>query len=307
MTRARIQVPATSANLGPGFDSLALALDLCNTFTVELDPASEEVVLPEVTGEHTVPADPHDNLVCRAYRAWASDTDSKLPGARFHLESHIPIGKGFGSSAAAIVGGLAAGALATKDKHPREKMIRLSCRLEGHADNAVAAILGGATVAFMRHGDVHALQVATHLDLGVGFFVPDDPLPTAEARAALPEQVPMKDAVSNVGRAAYLVAALAWGRWELIGPAMHDRLHQPYRARLIAALDEVIEAAGAGGAYGAALSGGGPAVIALGPKERAQAFTAAMEAAAEAHKWPGTGLVSSVRHLGVQVSIIPQQ
>jgi homoserine kinase len=306
MIRARIQVPATSANLGPGFDSLAMALDLCNTFTVELDTASDEVVLAEVTGEHTLQEDPHDNLVCRAYRAWATDTNADLPGARFRLGSRIPIGKGFGSSAAAIVGGLAAAAFASKEKRPRERMIRLSSGLEGHADNAVAAILGGATVAITRDGRVHALQVATHLDLGVGFFVPDRPLLTAEARAVLPRQVSMDDAVSNVGGAAYMVAALAWGRWELIGPAMQDRLHQPYRARLIPALDEVIAAAIAGGAYGAALSGGGPAIIALGPKELAGAFTAAMERAAEENRWPGSGLVSGVRHLGVQVSIIPQ-
>ena len=304
MTRIRIEIPATSANLGPGFDSLALALDLVDTVTVQIDSTSQDVVLEKVSGTQ-VQLDPHDNLLCSSYRRWAQETGIELPGARFQLESRIPIGKGFGTSAACIVAGLTAAAYAADERTPRESILQLAARLDGHADNAVAAVLGGITVAFCDEAGVHALNVANHLTLGVGVFVPDEPLPTVRARAALPDAVPMKDAVFNVSRAAYLVTALIWGRWNEIGPAMEDRLHQQYRTSLIPGMTRAIAAAREAGAYGAALSGGGPAIIALGPKSEAQSFTRAMEAAARDAHWPGHGLVTGIRHTGLTVSREP--
>jgi homoserine kinase len=292
-------VPATSANLGPGFDSLALALDIVDTVFVELVPQSEEVVLCEVTG-NPVTLDPRDNLLCRAYRQWAED-GQQLPGVRFRLESRIPVGKGFGSSAAAIVAGLAAAAKAAEVKEPRERILQLASRMEGHADNAVAATIGGMTTAFCDGDTVHALHVANHLSLGVALFVPDGELPTVEARQALPDSVPYQDAVFDLGRLSYLTTALIWGYWDRIGPAMQDRLHQPYRTQLIPALDTVIDSAREAGAYGAALSGGGPSVIALGPADQAERFAQAMERRAHQHGWDGTSIVTGVRHLGVQV------
>jgi homoserine kinase len=157
------------------------------------------------------------------------------------------------------------------------------------------------TAAFLEGEQVHALQVASHLALGVAIFVPADPLQTAKARAALRESVPMGDAIFNLGRLAYLTTALIWGRWDRIGPAMQDRLHQPCRSRLIPGLDDVIAAALEGGAYGAALSGGGPSVIALGPSQDAERFSAAMEARALALGWEGKSMVTRVREAGIQV------
>jgi homoserine kinase len=135
----------------------------------------------------------------------------------------------------------------------------------------------------------------------VALFVPDDELPTVEARQALPDSVPHRDAVFDLGRISYLTAALIWGYWDRIGPAMEDRLHQPYRTRLIPALDTVIASAREAGAYGAALSGGGPAIIALGPANEAERFAQAMERRAHEYNWSGKSIVTSVRHLGVQV------
>lgn len=305
MTRIRIEVPATSANLGPGFDTLGLALDLVNVIHVELDAADSAVLVAGIGGDYPIAIDSSDNLICTAYRRWAEDTGAALPGARFSLENRIPVARGLGSSAAAIVAGLSAAAFAAGDKRPRDRIIRLASLMEGHADNAVAATLGGVTAGFIEGSCVHALSVASHLSLGIALFVPDQPLLTADARAVLPESVPRRDATFNVGRVAYLTTALIWGRWECIGPAMADRLHQPYRAHLLPALGDVIAAANDGGAYGAALSGGGPSVIALGPREEAARFAAAMERRASERGWSGTSMVARIRHLGVQVTEEP--
>jgi homoserine kinase len=300
MTRLRIEVPATSANLGPGFDTLALALDILDTVTVDLEPEGGDAILVQASGDAAT-LNPRDNLMCRAYRLWGEELDATLPGARFSLESRIPVGKGFGSSAASIVTGLAAAAFAAGIRDPQDQILRLAVQIEGHPDNVVAATLGGVTTAFCDGPEVHALTIVNHLTIGVGLFVPEERLQTRRARAAIPRSIPHADAVYNVGRVSYLTTALTWGKWELIGPAMQDRLHQPYRSRLVPALDGVIAAALEAGAYGAALSGGGPSVIALGPRDAAERFTAAMEDAAHRLHWPGTGLVTSVRHVGVQV------
>ena len=300
MKPIQIDVPATSANLGPGFDSLALALDLTDTLTVEFDDTNQDAILCEGQNE----LDPRKNLTCRAYRAWGRETAEELPGARFRLESRIPIGKGLGSSAAAIVGGLAAASHAAGHKDPQELMLRLAAGLEGHPDNTTAAILGGVTTAYSEGDTVHALHVANHLSLGVALFIPDTTLSTTKTRAALPSEVSLSDAVYNLSRVSYLVTALIWGRWDRIGPAMHDRLHLPYRSQFLPGFDAVLAAAVEAGAYGATLSGGGPAVIALGPRDRAEHVAAAMNDTAAQHEWPGESMVTRIQHLGVRVKEI---
>jgi homoserine kinase len=199
------------------------------------------------------------------------------------------------------VAGLAAATKAANAENARSQALSLAARLEGHADNVAAAMYGGLVTTFVDGDSVHALHVANHLSLGIALFVPQEPLRTDETRAGLPQSVPMADAVFDLGRLAYLTTALIWGRWELIGPAMQDRLHQPYRGRLLPSLDAVIAAAREDGAYGAALSGGGPTVIALGPMAEAEHFAAAMETRAEKCGWVGKSVVTQVRHLGVQI------
>ncbi|MGH2444260.1 MAG: homoserine kinase, partial [Chloroflexota bacterium] len=240
MKSIQIEVPATSANLGPGFDSLGLALDIVSTVRVDFREDDRSVVL--LDAEHHG-LDREQNLLCEAYTRWGSESGASLPGAAFTLTAPIPIGKGLGSSAAAIVAGLRAGAQAGGEKSPSDRILQIASAMEGHADNCAATILGGLTVAFLDGSRAHAIHVANHLGLGVGLFVPSEGLLTARARAALPEHIPRRDAVFNIGRSTYLATALVWGRWELIGPAMQDRMHQPYRGRLIPALEEVIGAA----------------------------------------------------------------
>lgn len=301
MNPIEITVPATSANLGPGFDCLGLALDIVNTIRVEFTPDASDVILTEMTGDTAQSLDPVENLLCEGYRRWGRERGVELPGARFRVETRVPIARGLGASAAAIVAGLAAGAHATGEKQPAEEIVRLSSLMEGHPDNCVAATIGGMTAGFMEGETVHALHVANHLLLGVSLFIPDEPLLTSDARAALPPSVPLSDAVYDLGRLAYLTTALIWGRWDRIGPAMGDLLHQPHRSRLLPGLDDVMAAARAAGAYGAALSGGGPTVLALGPVERADAVAQAMNECAAGAGWHGRSAVTGVREHGVQV------
>ena len=301
MKRLSVEVPASSANLGPGFDCLGLALDLADTYTVEFASEGHEVLIDQATATRSG-VSREEHYACEAYRAYARDTGASLPGAHFTLEGRIPIGKGFGSSAAAIVAGLAAAAHAAGEKDPRDRIVRLAAALEGHADNSTAAVLGGITVAFFDGEEVHALNVVNHVSLGIALFVPDQPLPTVEARAVLPPDIPVRDAVFNLSRASYLVTSLAWGRWEALGAAMQDRIHQPYRTRLIPALDPVIAAALSAGACGAALSGGGPAVLALGRQAGIEEIAAAMEEAASDHTWSGHSMITGVRSHGMRVS-----
>jgi homoserine kinase len=298
MKRAQIEVPATSANLGPGFDCLGLALNLVDTVTVE--PAPDEAVTL-LDGAEEVGLDPRRNLMCRAYDAWGDDAGISLPVVRFRLESRIPVSRGLGSSAASIVAGLAAARFAADEKDGLDRMLRQGTRIEGHADNVIAAALGGLTVAVREGEDVRAMNVASHFSFGVALFIPVEGLRTSKARSALPDTVPHADAVFNVARSAYLLSALMWGRWEEIAVGMEDRLHHPYRTKLIPALPDLIAAARESGAFGAALSGGGPSVIAFAPPEKAKDVGAAMERAAGLQGWAGSSLITSVRHLGVQV------
>jgi homoserine kinase len=306
MKRFRIEVPASSANLGPGFDCLGMALDIVDTITVEVDDQAVETCLEggEVLGVGRV-----DNLLCRAYGSYGQSAGVELPEARFSLQSSIPIAKGFGSSAASIVAGLAAGCIASgralDTPEERGRLLRLAAQLEGHADNTSAAVLGGVTVALCDNDQVRALNVANHLSLDVVLFVPEEALRTTDARAALPTEVAHADAVFNASRAAYLVTALLWGRWEEIRFGMQDRLHQQYRERMIPSLSAVMAAASDAGAYGAALSGGGPSIVALCSRDTAESVAVGMENRAATEGWRGQTIRTRVRHIGVR--LLPEE
>jgi homoserine kinase len=298
--RLRIEVPATTANLGPGFDALGMALDLTDTVHAELGERDDEVILCSTTAD-AGPIDPHHNLFCDSYRRWGEEYGLRLPGVRFTAESRIPVARGLGSSAACIVSGLVAAACASGEPHERDHVLDLASTVEGHPDNAVAAVLGGITVAFAEDGHVRAFRLALEAPIAVALFVPHRQLLTAEARGALPESVPMRDAIFNLGRTGYLTAAIAKGQWESMGLAMKDRLHQQYRLRHVPELNEIIDAACAAGAYGAALSGGGPSVVALTPLDRADRVGAAMEATGRALDCSGRAITTRVSGEGYSV------
>jgi len=233
MKRLRIETPASSANLGPGFDALAMTLDIVDIIHFEPDPDLDGPVLEEVTGEEAVPLDPHDNLLCKAYVAAGALIETPLPGARFRLESNIPVGKGLGSSAAAVAAGIAAARASIEVKPDIQAFLQLGAALEGHADNVSAALLGGLVTAYTDAAATHALRVASYLSLGIALFIPDCPVLTKESRQALPATVTLREAAQSIGRATYLTTALMWGRWDLLSTGMQDILHQPHRSKAL--------------------------------------------------------------------------
>ena len=261
-----VRVPATSANLGPGFDCLGLALELRDEVVVQAgDPADGDAVEVRVTGEGAgaVPRDP-SHLVVRAVHAALDALGEPHPPLSLWCTNRIPHGRGLGSSAAAVVAGLLAGRALVRDGAARlddDAVLALATRMEGHPDNAAAALLGGLTLAWAEAGAVHAVRLEPRPDLRATIVIPDVELSTETARGLLPATVPHADAVHSAGRAALLVAALT-GTAGLLLPATEDRLHQGYRAPAMPATDELVRALRAAG-RAAVVSGAGPAVLVL--------------------------------------------
>lgn len=297
MTDLRVRVPATSANLGPGFDSFGLALPLVAEF--ELRPARTWSVTVEgasggiPTGE--------DNLFIVAARAAAKAIGSGLPAQQVTQRSAIPLGRGLGSSAAAIVGGVVAANALLGELLGRRSLLRVAAEVEGHADNVAAALYGAFTVAVPHRDGPVAVRLAFPAAWRICLLVPAVPLATEKARSVLPAQVSRADAVFNLAHASALVAAVLKADGALLRVAMQDRLHQPARLRLVPTLDDVSRAACDAGAFGAALSGAGPAVLAVAPARLSSRVVAAMEEASAHAGTPARGRVVRVRAAGAQV------
>ncbi|MCC7493573.1 MAG: homoserine kinase [Fimbriimonadaceae bacterium] len=280
----RVEVPATSANLGPGFDCLGLALELRNSIVAEALPEARWEVTVSGAGAGQLPAN-SGNLVAVAMRHLFQQVPGAPRGCRLQLVNRVPLCSGLGSSATAKVGGLVAANALCGHPFDESALMRFCVELEHHPDNVIPCLLGGLVVAVVEGGEVHALRVPHSPELCAVVTTPDQQLPTAVARQALPAHYERPDAAYNVGRAALLVTALAAGRHDLLGLAMRDRIHQPYRLPLVPGSTAVLDAALAAGALGAVLSGSGPSLLALveGPARAAAVATAMREAWAAQH------------------------
>jgi|CXWL01.1.fsa_nt_gi homoserine kinase len=249
-TSVTVRVPATSANLGSGFDSLGLALDLTQDVTVSLGPQP----------------DTHDGLarlVLDAARSAYRLARVEVPELAASGTSTIPIGRGLGASAAARAAGIVAANALMGGPLSDSQMLTLGAGLEGHADNMCPALFGSLRVV-VRDGD-HFLHVPVDIAPGlkVVLFIPDFEMPTNESRKLLPTQFSKEDAVHNIGRAALLVAALARGEWSALDVATQDKIHQPARTAIFPAMPDLFAAAKDAGALCAYLSGGGSTIAAF--------------------------------------------
>lgn len=261
--RASVRVPATSANLGPGFDTLGLALAIYDELEVEtLAPGRYEFELSGV-GADSVPRDER-HLVLRAMQYTLEKLGFEMPGIRLRAVNSIPHGRGLGSSGAAIVSGVlaASGLIDDQRRLTSEEMLGLATELEGHPDNVAPCLFGGLTIAWMdANGHAHSKQLAVHRGVSVLVLVPDETMSTKVARSLQPEQVPHADAIFNLSRSALMVAAMIQSP-ELLFDATEDRLHQTYRASAMpktkALIDELREQG-----LAAVVSGAGPSVLVL--------------------------------------------
>jgi len=253
-----LRVPASSANLGPGFDALGLALSIY----LECRFRPTEALTIRVAGRDAaeIPAT-EDNLIWQTALAVARDTGERLPFVELEIHNDIPLGKGLGSSAAALTAGVVIADRLLGLGWKRHRILDEAARIEGHPDNVAACVLGSIVAsAIDAHGETRAVRIDLPAKMNLAVVVPDFQLPTSTARAVLPETVSRADAVFNIQRAALLIAALATGSTLAFPTALEDRLHQPYRAPLIPGMEEILRLR-APGLLGCALSGSGPSIL----------------------------------------------
>ncbi|MDP1808824.1 MAG: homoserine kinase [Actinomycetota bacterium] len=272
---AVVKTPASSANLGPGFDVLGLALTLYDT--ISLVPGRAGLTLT-VSGEGRGKLDrsPEGNLAVRAVKAVYAEIGAEPPAIDIHMDNAIPLSRGLGSSAAAIVGALTAASAFSGADLNRDRLFALAVELEGHADNVAAAVYGGLTISFKQGDTFNVRRSLPAANIGVALLLPEAGLSTAKARAALPEETPRANAVFNIGRTALLVEALLSGDLDCLAAAVEDALHQPWRRGLIPDYNVTEYACYQAGARGVALSGAGPSLIAFYDKKDETAFKAAL-------------------------------
>ena len=261
----RVLAPATTANLGPGYDCLGLALDLWNELEVlPEDAASAGGPVVEVVGEGAGElAQDGDNLVARSMSFLFREAGRDVPTLRIRCRNQIPLSRGLGSSAAAIAGGLVAANSLCDGIFGDDELLEMAATIEGHPDNVAAALRGGLQLVVTDQDRLYAAPVPVPSELSAVLFIPDFRIATADARAVLPAQVSLQDAVFNAGRAALLIAGMASGKPEYFKLATQDRLHQPYRQSLFPAMKLLFRAALDCGALGVFLSGSGSTVLAL--------------------------------------------
>ena len=255
----KVSVPATSANLGPGFDLIGLALELYNDFYV-LDRKDQK----RPTGSAMLS---YHSLFHRAFALMAKTVNKEMPDINVAIVQKVPRSRGLGSSATLTVGGLVAANVLLKAGFSDEEMLGLATNLEGHPDNAAPALVGGLVVCMKTIGGIKYLRTMPKNPLQAVVAVPEFELSTSVARKVLPHDVSHQDAVQNTGRFGFFMTSMLTGDYSLLATAMEDLLHQPYRLHLVPGLKEVMKAAVDAGALGSCLSGAGPSVLAFADKQ----------------------------------------
>ncbi|HVF85225.1 MAG TPA: homoserine kinase [Abditibacteriaceae bacterium] len=271
MNEITVRVPATSANLGPGFDTLGLALSLYNTITIRANDNRALDKRVVVTGEGAgILATDESNLAYSSAQKLFALLEIECNFA-LEMDNEIPLSRGLGSSAAACVGGLVAAnewaKLRFEKAASRDELLALATQIEGHPDNACACLLGGFVVSVQSDERVFAVRAVAETWPRFAVWIPDEPLPTKEARAVVPQTLSRQDAVFNISRAALLVAALSTGDEDALREALHDRIHQTQRAPLIRGYDDITRTARENGAFGATLSGAGSTILIWSPQQ----------------------------------------
>ncbi|MBP3961390.1 homoserine kinase [Paenibacillus lignilyticus] len=260
--RVMVKVPASTANLGPGFDTLGMALSLYTWIEMTIPSDGSTVIELHGDGLEGIPTD-KSNLIYKVAQQVFEAAGAEVPELQIAMYSDIPLTRGLGSSASAIIGALTCANALIGNPLSDDALFQIASELEGHPDNVGASLFGGIVVSAWDGSRAEKVRIEPHADLDVLVAIPSFQLSTEKARHALPTQISMKDAVFNVGSSSLLVAAFASGNLDLIAFAMRDRLHQPYRAALVPGMEEILDQATEHGALGVALSGAGPTLLTL--------------------------------------------
>ena len=300
-----VMVPCSTSNLGPGFDALGVALGGPDLM-VRVTPGEGRLRITRFSGEgmDRVPLDATNRVIQAAqHAAVEAGRDPSQLNADLEVHSSIPLKRGLGSSAAAALAGALVADRLLDGAIGEVGVLSTAVELEGHPDNVVASLRGGAQVSIRdAEGNVVSCSVPIKRPLKAALYIPDQELATSAARAVLPATVPLEDAVYNLGRSALIVAALAQGEYEMLWEAMQDRLHQPARSGLLPWLPVLLEAARKAGALGAALSGAGTTVCALCTPDKAREVATAMMDAAAALRVAGRSEVVDAGVPGARVA-----
>lgn len=288
-----VKVPGTTANLGPGFDCIGAALTIYNQFQFTRQDESKLII--QVTGAEAqrVQTD-ESNLIYQAFVKLYQYIDQPVPGVKIEIGLGVPLARGLGSSATAIVGGLVAANRLAGEPLSQAQVTELAIAMEGHPDNVVPALLGGCRLAATSDAGWEICEVPWHSDVIPVVAIPDFELSTSEARRVLPTQYSRADAIFNTAHLGLLLRGLQTGKGEWLRAALQDKLHQPYRQALIPGYTAVNAAAIASGAYGMVISGAGPTLLALVDVSHAQAVEVAMASA-----WQDVGIKAQVRSLAL--------
>lgn len=293
MNQTTVIVPGTTANIGVGFDCLGAALTIYNEFQfTPLDESEKFVITVEGKEAHQVITN-KNNLLYQSFLKFYQHIDRIPPGVTIHTKLGVPLARGLGSSATAIVGGLMGANALAQNPLTTAEIIDLAIAIEGHPDNVVPAILGNCQLSVGETG-WQITQVPWHSDIIPVVAIPDFELSTQEARSVLPTTYNRSDAIFNISRMGLLLRGLATNNGGWLKMALEDKLHQPYRQKLIHGYAAVKEAAIANGAYGTVISGAGPTLLALCDRFIAQKVVTAMTNA-----WANEGISSTVKSLAL--------
>ncbi len=259
--RITARIPASTTNLGPGFDVLGLALKLYSTITLEITENNTEVIVTGVDAEK-IPSST-ENVAFQAVKSIYLRSGTPLPnGLRLSISNGIPAIRGLGGSGTAILGGMLTANVLCGNPFTNTDILDFASAIEGHPDNVAASLYGGLVISMQEHEHIHTIKLHCDPSLYIVFAIPEFTLSTKKARDILPKTVDFTDAIYNISRSSMLIASIATGKLENLSFAMADRLHQPYRSSLIPGFDNVVDAAISAGALSIALSGAGPTIAA---------------------------------------------
>lgn len=296
-----VRVPATTANIGSGFDTLGMSLGLYNV--LQFVPTEGKALLEteisaegEGAGQITSGL---DNMIIKAMDETAKRAGKTVPGGKMYLINRIPFARGLGSSSAAIASGVFLANMLMGEPFNRKEILDITAEMEGHPDNAAPAILGGFCMALLKNGNVTAERIDIPSHWKAVVTIPDFELHTEKARAVLPKTYPRSDAVHNIGAVSFLMAAFMYQKPEYLKLGLDDVIHVPYRLGLIPGASDVIRNAERAGAYGATISGSGPTIIAFAPAELAEKVGIAMVNGFAAAHMTSRYLVLDFDHNGI--------